>query len=105
MSDYEKLLATALQCGLKIISDDFCCKLLAWLYVYGGGREETTQDGKMRDEIIYAQSRLNLYGGEAPDKELSGRLRQYIDECGPVSHPARPCWVDEIDKRYGIKTH
>lgn len=104
MSDYEKLLATALQCGLKVISDDFCCKLLAWLYVYGGERESVLYNVKLRAEIMYAQSRLNLHGGEVPDAELSSRLRQYVNECGSYSHPARPCWMDEIDKRYGIRT-
>ena len=29
---------TAGLAGLKIIPDDKCCRLLAWLYVYGGGK-------------------------------------------------------------------
>lgn len=35
MTDYEKLMNTASQCRLEIISDDFCAKLLAWLMFFG----------------------------------------------------------------------
>jgi len=38
----EQLYQTALSAGLLIISVDKCCRLLAWLYAYGGGREGTS---------------------------------------------------------------
>ena len=58
--DYEKLVATAEQCGLKIISDDFCCKLLAWVYMFGAEMEIVTYNVKLRTDISSAQKRLNI---------------------------------------------
>lgn len=102
MSDYEKLVATAEQCGLKIISDDFCCKLLAWVYAFGAETEMITYNVKLRTDISLAQKRLNIFGGEIPDKGLSEKLRGYIKECGDYFKPNRPQWVDEIESRYNI---
>jgi hypothetical protein len=45
---------TAGLAGLKIISDDTCCRLLAWLYVYGGGNEQVL-DSRVSNAIFYAQ--------------------------------------------------
>lgn len=104
MTFYEKLTEAADQCGLKIISDDFCCKLLAWVYMFGAETEMITYNVKLRTDISSAQKRLNIFGGEIPDKELSEKLRGYIKECGDYFKPLRPQWVDEIDRRYNIKT-
>ena len=61
MSDYEKLVATAEQCGLKIISDHFCCTLLAWVYMFGAEPEIVTYNVKLRTDISSAQKRLNIF--------------------------------------------
>lgn len=102
MNEYEKLMATARECGLKIISDDFCCKLLAWLYVFGAETEMVTYNVKLRTDIQEAQKRLNVFGGEIPDKKLAGKLRSYMKECGDYFKPSRPAWADEIEIRYGL---
>jgi hypothetical protein len=63
---------TAGKAGLKVVSalsDDKCCRLLAWLYVYGAANEDVIF-GKLTDAIFYAQGRLNLLGGEEPNAEL-----------------------------------
>ena len=104
MSEYEKLAATAEQCGLKIISDDFCCKLLAWIYMFGAERETVVYNTKLKSDILSARRRLNIFGGEIPSKELLGKLKGYIKECGDYFKPNRPQWVDEIDEKYGLKT-
>lgn len=65
MTDYEKFANTAEQCGLKIISDDLCCKVLAWLYVLGGGYE-VNYNTKLLVDIKYAQRRLNIEGSAIP---------------------------------------
>lgn len=101
---YRALLDTALECGIKIISDDFCCKLLAWLYVFGSYSEASVFHQKLHADLQYAQRRLNINGGEIPDVELSKKLRQYIAECGDWSNPIYPDWIKEIDTRYEIKT-
>nr|DAQ89189.1 MAG TPA: hypothetical protein [Caudoviricetes sp.] len=59
---------------------------------------------KLRTDISSAQKRLNIFGGEIPDKELSEKLRGYMKECGDYFKPNRPQWVDEIDEKYGLKT-
>lgn len=104
MTEYEKLMATASQCGLKIISDDFCCKLLAWLYMFGAETEMVTYNVKLRTDILEAQKRLNVFGGEIPQSGLAEKLRGYIKECGEYFKPNRPEWINEIDKRYNITT-
>jgi hypothetical protein len=55
-----RLYAAAESAGLKILSDDKCCRLLAWLYVRGGGREEAVFDGRLNGAFLYAQKRLGL---------------------------------------------
>lgn len=61
---YKALLETAGNTGVNIISDDFCCQLLAWVYVFGGGVEATVLDFKMNSDILFAQNKLNIHGGE-----------------------------------------
>lgn len=103
-SFYRALLDTAFGCGMKIISDDFCCKLLAWVYVFGGGDETVVKNEKLYSEICYAQKRLNIQGSEVCNAELLPVLKQRIKECGDWSKPLYPDWIKEIDNRYEIKT-
>jgi hypothetical protein len=91
---------TAGLAGLKIIPDDKCCRLLAWLYVYGGENEQIL-DSRVSNAIFYAQGRLNLRGGEAPDVELVPMLQSYIKSVEDYDNP--PEWVIELEKEYGIK--
>jgi hypothetical protein len=78
VSDWEQLYATAESASLKILSDDKGCRLLAWLYVYGGGNEQTVVDERLRNALLYAQRRLNLLGDERPNIELLPVLQKYI---------------------------
>lgn len=74
----------ALQCaGIKPLADSTCCKLLAILYVLGGGREEFTHHNKLLVYINYAQKRLNILGREIPNWELIPELQKYIKELTP----------------------
>ena len=98
MTEYEKLIKTANQCGIKIISDDFCMKLLAWL-MHCGDTEAVTYNVKLRTDIAEAQRRLNCYGGEIPDRKLAEKFRQYGFE---ISEKKAPVWINEIKERYGL---
>ena len=104
---YAAMMNTAEQCGLKVISDDLCCKLLAWLYVYGGGKEKTTAGGKMSQDLLIAQKRLGLYGSEHRNAMLIPTLQNYIKEClkargaGTAWEDRTPEWVSELEERYG----
>ncbi len=53
MTEYERFVRTAEQCGLKVVSDDTCCMVLAWLYIHGGGYE-VGYNVKLRTDIKYA---------------------------------------------------
>ena len=97
-SDYGKLMATSELAGLKIISDDWCCKLLAWLLVYGGGNESVVQSNMLFVDIITAQTRLNIKGGEMPDSELFLVMKKYVDEI----KLKEVMWIEEIESKYNI---
>jgi hypothetical protein len=102
--------------GLKIISDDECCRLLAWLYVYGGGNEQVL-DSRVSNAIFYAQGRLNLLGGETPDADLLPVLQGYIKDItgdNPLDFLGNPKndkydnppeWVVSLEKEFGIKPY
>jgi hypothetical protein len=113
-----ELYETARLVGIKILSDDDCCRVLAWLYTYGGGREATVHDNHLRDDIFEAQKRLNIFGGETPNR-LIFLMKKYISEItggNGVSffigedHEAYdryrnpPEWVFQLEKKYGIKS-
>lgn len=104
MTDYERLVATASQCGLKIISDDLCCKVLAWLYVMGGGYE-VGHNSKLLSDIRYAQKQLNICGGEIPNPELCETLRARIKELESSRQDCRPEWLYELQKRYSLPNY
>jgi hypothetical protein len=104
---YKQFVETAENAGLKVISDDWCCKLLAWLYAFGGSNEAVTQDPKIVTDIGIARRRLNLYGGEIPNPELVERLRKYMKEvtvylASSDQDSELPDWVIEISKYYGL---
>jgi hypothetical protein len=101
--DRKALYRTALAANMPLIPDDKCCRLLAWLYVYGGNNEQVVFDGRLNNAIFYAQHRLNLFGGELPDAELVSVLQEYIKSVEDYSNP--PEWVADLEKEFGIKAY
>jgi hypothetical protein len=98
---------TAAEAGLKIIPDDKCCRLLAWLYGYDGENEQVSE---VSDTIFYAQCRLNLFSEEQPNPALLPILLGYLkDRAGgdfdidKYNNP--PAWVIDLEKEYGLKPH
>ena len=77
---YAKMLATADNAGIPVLSDDFCCQLLAWVHSYGGGIEALILNKKLNADIKHAQERLNIYGGEKPNEKLVPVLHKYLLE-------------------------
>jgi hypothetical protein len=117
MSDFRmQFYVTAGLTGLKIIPDDKCCRLLAWLYVYGGENEQVL-DGRVSSAIFYAQGRLNLLGEEKPNADLLPALQGYIKDLtgdSPLDffgnqknekYHNPPAWVIELEKEFGLKPH
>ncbi len=95
---YKRLLLTAEEVGLYPINDDFYCKLLATLYVHGS--EVMVLDSRISADLLVAQKRLNLFGGELPKAELVPVVRQYIKELEECEHPE---WLIALEKHYGVK--
>jgi hypothetical protein len=104
MSSFRRgFFTTAGAADLKFISDDKCCRLLAWLYIYGGENEQVL-DSRISDALFYAQGRLNLLGGEKPSADLLPLLHGYIKEItGTYNNP--PEWVITLEQEFGIKPH
>ena len=104
---YNTLHKTAKSAGMKIISDDYCCQLLAWLLVIGGSYEATVYNVFLNSDIAEAQDRLNLYGGELFEKqhiELLPTLKSYKKELdlyidGKIEKPE---WVINIENKYKL---
>jgi hypothetical protein len=99
----EQLYATAEYAGLKIISNDNCCRLLAWLYLYGGENEAVVVNDRQRNLFTQAQRRLNLFGGEIPNMELVPVLQGYIKSVEDYSN--LPEWVIDLEKEFGLKAY
>lgn len=101
---YTALIGTANNIGIKIISDDLCCRLLAWLYVFGGSCEHVVRNGILNTEITEAQNRLNLHGGEIPNVELLPTFQAYsreLEQC-VKDKTVVPQWVLDLHDRYNL---
>lgn len=97
---YQTMMDTAETAGFKVISDDKCCKLLAVLWTFGS--EEFTK-GKLHVDIAIAQRRVNLFGGEMADLELSQVMNDRIKEIAHKPYGYKyPDWLHEIAKEYNI---
>jgi hypothetical protein len=99
---YKLIQKTSEHAEIKIISDEHCCKLLAW--VYSCDSEMATRNFILNEHIKYAQKRLNLYGGEIPNKELLPMLQKYVKEIDAFKKGTlnvQPIWITEICKYYG----
>ena len=104
---YRALHHTATQAGLKIITDDFCCQLLAWLLCLGGGIEDTVLGSRLNADLNEAQQRLNLYGGERADALLIPLLKDYKSEldCYLSGLTPKPEWVKQIENQYNLRPY
>lgn len=108
---YSDMLETAYNSGLKVLSDEYCCELLAVCYFVAP--EEMVFDPKVRVELEYAQKKLNLFGGEKPNAELVPLLQKKIKELSKNHDIAvrfldreseeLPSWAAEVAKRIGFK--
>lgn len=89
------------QLGTSMMSNDFAAKLLAYVYVMGGGNEAVTLHQGLHAGIRIAQQKFNLYGGETPSIEGIRLLQKYIPE---LERKEFHCpWLSEITKRYSLK--
>lgn len=100
---YKAMLDTANMADIKIMSDDYCCQLLAWTYAYGGGVEAVVYNVKLNTEIKHAQERLNIMGGCIPNVRLLPLLQKYIKETKTGLKKDMPDWAKKIGHKYNIR--
>ena len=87
--------------GASMMSNGFAAKLLAWLYVYGGGNEEVVYNRGLVAGIAIAQQKFNIKGGKIPKKISIPLIRTYVRQLERYGSKTR--WLDEIYQRYNIK--
>lgn len=93
--------------GIKMVSDDKCCQVLAWLYVFGGGCEAVVLNKAFNGLIRISQDRLNLKGGCVPNMVLLPLLQRYTKEAEAYeagkSHDGKD-WVNSINTQFNMKS-
>lgn len=103
---YASLLATAESADIHIISDENCCKLLAWLLAYGGAYEAVIFNARLNEDIKCAQKRLNIDGGQTPNLVLLPTFQRYFEQVKGYTNNQKgfshPNWALEIFKKYKL---
>lgn len=87
--------------GSSMMSDDFACKLLAYLYVMGGGNEAVTMHEGLNAGIAIAQQKLNIKGGEVPHARFIPIFQKRVAELEKDMEQTE--WLKEIYTRYDLK--
>lgn len=77
---YSQMMDTFLSAGINPLSADTSAKLLAILYVYGGGNESFVLSKKFCKDADLACKRLNIEGGETPTEEGRQLIQKYVKE-------------------------
>ena len=85
--------------GASALSDDDCCRLLAWLHYDKGSSEAPVYDFALHRDIRIAQQRLNIFGGEVPNVELLSKMQTY---CRELESPDKPEWFTQILGKYKL---
>lgn len=107
---YHDMIHTCENAGIKIISDIHACQLLAWVYAYGGANEAVIFNVKLNENILLAQRRLNVYGGEIVNPKLFEMLQGFLKEVEPSMKPEKlrpadykhPEWAYELCEFYNL---
>ncbi len=86
--------------GSTMMSDDFACKLLAYVYHMGGGNEAVVHHEGLNAGIAVAQQKLNLFGGEKPNTKMLPSLQSRIREIESLDD--KTPWLHEIFDRYNL---
>ena len=101
---YMGILNDALTVGLPIISTDTAARLMAIIYVYGGGNETLVLSPKFQCDCKYIQKKFGIQGGEVPDAKIATFLQTYVKEL--ENSKECPQWVNDLmNERYNIKLH
>ena len=72
---YSQMKAACDQIGVKLLSDDTCCRLLAAVYMYGD--ESAVYSEIMRRDIAEAQARAGILPGYEPNPVMVEMTARY----------------------------
>jgi len=103
------------QVGIPTITTDTSARIMAIMYVHGGGEEEMVLNQKFTNDVQYIQRRFHIQGGEVPDETFVLTMQHYVRELEQhleackrdnVSDTQIPEWVHKLmSDRYGMKLH
>lgn len=100
------------QMGIPAITTDTSARLMAIVYVHGGGEEEMVLNQKFVNDMQYIQRRFHIEGGERPDETFVATLQHYVRELEAYVKESKgestsiPDWAHRLMKdRYGMKLH
>ena len=102
---YQSILEAALNADLQVLSDEKCCQLMAWVLDIGGYTEESTHNIKLKTDILYAQKRLNILGGEIPTPENIPMIKKYHKELIAYLNEEieKPQWLIDLEGYYKLR--
>lgn len=73
-------LNACLAADIPAVTRDTAARLLAVLYVHGGGHEEMVMNRKFTNEMRYIQRRYGIEGGQRPDPQVVNLIQHYVTE-------------------------
>lgn len=102
---YLSMLRTADAVKMAVVTEDDLIMALAILHV-AGNNEMMTHSYKFMGDVLFAQEKFHIRGGERPDIWIVAKLRKKIAELEDYleDNDDYPAWArDFMMKRYGIK--
>ena len=99
---FTRMMRSASEAGLWIITRQKSLQLLAVCYVFGGGNEDFVCDERVRESMLFAARMIGVGGGSYPSHEDADELKRLISECGDFNHPVAPAWAMELAKEYNF---
>jgi hypothetical protein len=106
-ASFDELLQNTTGEHFHILSDDHCSRLLAYVYVLGGGNEAVVINGKLNAHIKEAQRRANLFGGKFPNTAFLPSIQKYVKELeewiNSKGEIKKPKWFQNFETVYSLK--
>lgn len=103
---YKAILRTGDACGISIMPLRKAARLMAIIYVWGGGDEQFTGSPKLKADVEYIQEKYQLYGGGVPPVDFVLALQadvlaleDYIEKHRGENSQC-PEWAKEFMKEY-----
>lgn len=87
--------------GTSMMSQSFAGKLLAYVYVMGGGNEAVVYNEALNAGIAIAAQKFGIKGGEKPDYISIPIVRAFVKELERTGDDTP--WLSDIFSRYNIR--